>query len=457
MRVLICGAGRVGQGIARRLAAEKHSITIVDNDARLVDKVSTDLDVRGVTGNAAYPDVLRAAGADECEMIIAVTYHDEVNMVICQVAHSLYKVPTKIARVRAGAYLAKSAGDLFAREGLPIDVVISPEIAVGDAILQRISTPGALTSVSFAKGRIKLVGFDMNDESPIMDTALEQLHDIFPDLDARVVGIGRDKRLFAPRAKDRLLSNDRAYLCVQEEHAARLSRILDRKEKDLRHIIIVGGGNIGTHLASRIERETNIKVRLIENDPSRAEKAVMQLRRTIVIQGDGLSAEILEEAGINGADFLIALTNDDKTNLLISNLAKRLGTDRVLALVNSPELAQLSRDLRVDVVLDPRALTVSQVLQHMRRGRIINLHSFENGGAEATEGVVLERSPLIGNALGYDNLPEGITAAAIIRDGDVIFPHPNTKVRAQDRVILFYEQDMTRKVEQYFRVSQEFF
>ena len=457
MRVLICGAGRVGQGIARRLAAEKHSITIVDNDPRLVDKVSTDLDVRGVTGNAAYPDVLRAAGADECEMIIAVTYHDEVNMVICQVAHSLYKVPTKIARVRAGAYLEKSAGDLFAREGLPIDVVISPEIAVGDAILQRISTPGALTSVSFAKGHVKLVGFDMNDESPIMDTALEQLHDIFPDLDARVVGIGRDKKLFAPRAKDRLLSNDRAYLCVQEEHAARLSRILDRKEKDLRHIIIVGGGNIGTHLASRIERETSIKVRLIENDPNRAEKAVMQLRRTIVIQGDGLSAEILEEAGINGADFLIALTNDDKTNLLISNLAKRLGTDRVLALVNSPELAQLSRDLRVDVVLDPRALTVSQILQHMRRGRILNLHSFENGGAEATEGVVLERSPLIGNALGYDDLPEGITAAAIIRDGDVIFPHPNTKVRAQDRVILFYEQDMTRKVEQYFRVSQEFF
>lgn len=457
MRVLICGAGRVGQGIARRLAAEKHSITIVDNDPRLIDKVSTDLDVRGVTGNAAYPDVLRTAGADECEMIIAVTYHDEVNMVICQVAHSLYKVPTKIARVRAGAYLEKSAGDLFAREGLPIDVVISPEIAVGDAILQRISTPGALTSVSFAKGHVKLVGFDMNDESPIMDTALEQLHDIFPDLDARVVGIGRDKRLFAPRAKDRLLSNDRAYLCVQEEHAGRLSRILDRKEKDLRHIIIVGGGNIGTHLASRIERETNIKVRLIENDPNRAEKAVMQLRRTIVIQGDGLSAEILEEAGINGADFLIALTNDDKTNLLISNLAKRLGTDRVLALVNSPELAQLSRDLRVDVVLDPRALTVSQILQHMRRGRIINLHSFENGGAEATEGVVLERSPLIGNALGYDDLPEGITAAAIIRDGDVIFPHPDTKVRAQDRVILFYEQDMTRKVEQYFRVSQEFF
>ncbi len=457
MRVVICGAGRVGQGIARRLAMEKHSIVIIDENAALVDKVSTDLDVRGVVGNAAYPDVLRSAGVEECEMIIAVTYHDEVNMVICQVAHTLFGVPTKIARVRAAAYLEKSTGDLFAREGLPIDMVISPEQAVGDAILQRISTPGALTSVSFAKGKIKLLGFDMEDESPIMDTALEQLSGIFPDLEARVVGIGRGKTLFAPRSKDSLRENDRVYITVREEHAERMSRILNRSEKDLRHVIIVGGGNIGVYLASRIEREMNVKVRLIEQDAERAQKAVMQLRRTIVIHGDGLSADIQDEAGVSGADFLIALTNDDKANLLISNLAKRAGTRRVLALINSIELAQLSRDLRVDVVLDPRALTISQILQRLRRGRILNLHSFENGEAEAAEGVVLESSPLIGNSLGYDELPEGITAAAIIRDKEVVFPTPSIKVRADDRVVLFYQQEMTRKVEQFFRVSPEFF
>ena len=457
MRVLICGAGRVGQGIAQRLAFEKHSIVIIDENPELVDKVSTDLDVRGIVGNAAYPDVLRAAGVEETEMIIAVTYHDEVNMVICQVAHTLFKVPTKIARVRAAAYLEKSAGDLFAREGLPIDMVISPELAVGDAILQRIDTPGALTSVSFAKKEIKLLGFQMDQENPIMDTALEQLSALFPDLEARVVGIGRGKTLFAPRSKDRLMADDRAYLTVKNEHAGRLSRILNRSDKEIRHIVIVGGGNIGVYLASRIEQEMNIKVRLIERSPEQAQKAVMQLRRTIVIQGDGLSADILEEAGVNGADFLIALTNDDKANLLISNLAKRAGTSRVLALVNSVELAQLSHDLKVDVVLDPRALTVSQILQRLRRGRILSLHSFENGTAEAVEGVVLESSPLIGNALGYDDLPEGITAAAIIRDKEIIFPNASIKVRADDRVILFYEQDMMRKVEQYFRVSPEFF
>lgn len=457
MRVLICGAGRVGQGIAHRLAMEKHSIILIDEDPDLVDKVSTDLDVRGVVGNAAYPDVLRAAGIEECEMIIAVTHHDEVNMVICQVAHTLFKVPTKIARIRAAAYLEKSAGDLFARDGLPIDMVISPELVVGDAILQRISTPGAITSVSFAKGKIKLIGFDMDHENPIMDTALEQLSGLFPDLEARVVGIGRGKTVFAPRSKDRLRADDRAYLAVKEEHAGRLSRILSRSAKELRHVIIVGGGNIGVYLAARIEREMNIKVRLIEYDPERAQKAVMQLRRTIVIQGDGLNVDILEEAGVDGADFLIALTNDDKANLLISNLAKRAGTKRVLALVNSIELAQLSRDLKVDAVLDPRALTVSQILQRLRRGRILNLHSFENGAAEAAEGVVLESSPLIGNALGYEELPEGIAAAAIIRDKEVLFPNPALKVRVDDRVILFYEQEMTRKVEQFFRVSPEFF
>lgn len=457
MRVVICGAGRVGQGIARRLAEEKHSIVLIDESAELVDKVSTDLDVRGVVGNAAYPDVMRAAGVEECEMLIAVTYHDEVNMVICQVAHTLFSVPTKIARVRAAAYLEKSAGDLFAREGLPIDMVISPEIAVGDAILQRISTPGALTSVDFAKGSVKLFGFDMDQENPIMETALGQLGGLFPDLEARVVGIGRGKTLFAPRSKDSLRDNDRAYLSVKQTHAERLSRILNRAEKDLRHVVIVGGGNIGTYLASRIEREMNVKVRLIEQDAMRAQKAVMQLRRTIVIHGDGLSADILDEAGVSGADFLIALTNDDKANLLISNLAKRAGTRRVLALINSVELAQISKDLKVDVVLDPRALTVSQILQRLRRGRILNLHSFENGKAEAAEGVVLESSPLIGNSLGYEELPEGITAAAIIRDKEVLFPSPSTKVRVDDRVILFYEQELTRKVEQYFRVSPEFF
>lgn len=457
MRILICGAGRVGHGIAQQLALEGHEVTIVDADPELIDRVSTELEVRGVVGHAAHPEVLRSAGIDECEMIVAVTHHDEVNMVICQIAHTLFNVPTKIARVRSQAYLAKSAGDLFSRDGLPIDVVISPEIAVGNAVLQRISTLGALTSASFAKGRIKLLGFGIDSDSPLIDTALDQIQGLFPDLEARIVGIGRGDTVFCPRSNDQLRVDDRAYLIVRDEHATRLSRIFNRDNREIRHLVIIGGGNIGLYLASKIERETDIRLRLIESDPRRAELAVMQLRRTIVIQGDGLSNDILEEAGINGADFVVALTNDDKANLLLCNLAKRAGARRALALVNDINLARLSEDLRVDMVLDPRALTVSQVLQRLRRGRILSLHSIEGGLAEAAEGVVLESSPLIGNALGYDDMPEGVSGAAIIRKDEILFPRSTTRVKADDHVIVFYERDKTRKVEQFFRVSPEFF
>ncbi|MEO1405089.1 MAG: Trk system potassium transporter TrkA [Pseudomonadota bacterium] len=457
MRVLICGAGRVGQGIARRLAEEKHSITIVDANPELVDIISTDLDVRGVVGHAAYPDTLRSAGVEECEMIIAVTAHDEVNMVICQIAHTLFSVGTKIARVRAQSYLKKSAGDLFSRGGLPIDVVISPEVAVGDAILQRIKSPGALTSASFARDRLKLLGFDVEPDSPFMGTALDQIDGLFPDVEARVVGIGRGDVVFSPRSNDRLQVEDRAYLAVREDEAAKLTEVFTHNNKELRHLVIVGGGNIGAYLAKKIEKETSIRVRLVEANPKRAEAAVMQLKRTIVIQGDGLDTEILEEAGIKGADFVVALTSDDKTNLLICNLAKRAGAANALALVNDVNLAALSGDLRVDMVLDPRALTVSQILQEIRRGRILKLHSIEDGKAEAVEGVVLDSSNLIGNALGYDDLPEGITAAAYVRGDEVIFPNGSTSITSDDRVILFYERHMTRKVEQYFRIRPEFF
>ncbi|MEO1474983.1 MAG: Trk system potassium transporter TrkA [Pseudomonadota bacterium] len=457
MRVLICGAGRVGQGIARRLAEEKHSITIVDANPDLVDMISTDLDVRGIVGHAAYPDTLRAAGIEECEMIIAVTAHDEVNMVICQIAHTLFDVTTKIARVRAQSYLKKSAGDLFSRGGLPIDMVISPEIAVGDAVLQRIRSPGALTSANFARDRLKLLGFGITSDSPLVDTALDQIDGLFPDFEARVVGIGRGDVVFSPRSNDRLQADDRAYLAVREDEAPKLTQKFNPDSKELRHLVIVGGGNIGRYLARKIEKETSIRVRLIEADPKRAEAAVMQLKRTIVIQGDGLDTEILEEAGIKGADFVIALTSDDKTNLLICNLAKRAGAANALALVNDVHLAALSGDLRVDMVLDPRALTVSQILQEIRRGRILKLHSIEDGKAEAVEGVVLDSSTLIGSALGYDELPEGITAAAYVRGDEIAFPNGRTSIVSDDHVILFYERHMTRKVEQYFRIRPEFF
>lgn len=457
MKVLICGAGRVGHGIARRLARERHDITVIDENPDLVDQVSTDLDVQGVRGHAAHPEVLRRAGAEDCEMIIAVTYYDEINMVICQIAHTLFSVPYKIARVRDQAYIDPAWKNIFSREGLPIDMVISPEIEVGEAILQRFRTPGAVMSASFGKGRVKLLGLEVDAESPLLDTPLDQIKGLFPDLSARVVGIGRTDGVFAPRSNDVLAPGDRAYIAVVDEHADRLSAIFNRDNAGLKRVVIVGGGHVGLYVAKTLEKESSIRIRLIENDAHRADHAVSQLQRSIVIHGDGLSSEILEEAGAPDADFVIAITNDDKTNLLICNLAKRAGAARTLALVNATELAPLARDMRIDAVLDPRALTVSQILLHMRRGRILGLQSIEDGTAEVAEGITLESSSLIGKPLGYDDLPEGLVAAAILRGDEVIMAGPDVSARTDDRLILFYEESMVQKVEKYFRVSPDFF
>ena len=457
MRVIICGAGRVGQGIARRLAREKHDVIIIDEQDELIDEVSTDLDVRGVVGHAAYPETLKRAGADDAEMIIAVTYYDEINMVICQIADALFDVHTKIARVRAQAYLGKKWKDLFSRNGLPIDMVISPEVEVADAILQRFRSPGALISADLAGGKVQLLGIEIDNNSALVETALDQIEGLFPDLDARIVGIGRGDDISAPRSNDVLQVGDRAYVVLKSEHASRLYGILGRDDKELKHIVIIGAGHVGRHLARRLEKERNVRIRLIERNEDIAEFAVSELKRSIVIRGDGLSPAILEEAGAGVADLVVALTDDDKTNLLIGNLAKSVGASRVLALVNSLDLAALGKDMNIDAVLDPRALTVSQILMRLRRGRIVSLQSIEDGRAEIAEGIVTEASPLIGKPIGYDDTPDGITAAAIIRGEEILFPGGSVRVRAGDHVIIFYEQNMTKKVEQFFRVSADFF
>lgn len=457
MHVLICGAGRVGQGIARRLSREKHEITIIDESPDLVDQVSIDLDVRGIVGHAAHPDVLKRARAADCEMIIAVTHFDEINMVICQIAHTLFSVPFKIARVRDRSYLEPAWKNIFSREGLPIDMVISPEAEVGDAILQRFRTPGTIMSANFAGGQIKLLGFELRADNPLIDVAVDQIKGLFPDLSARIIGIGRGEAVHAPRGKDVLKPGDRAYVAVLDAHASRLTSIFSTEQSRLDHVVIVGGGNVGLHVAKMLERESHIRVRLIERNLERANKAVSEVKRSIVIQGDGLNPDILAEGGVDRADFVIAITDDDKANLLISNLAKRAGAKRALALINSPDLAGLASDMRVDTVLDPRALTVSQILMRMRRGRILSLQSLEDGMAEVAEGVTLETSSLIGKPLGYDDLPEGMTAAAVMRGNDVIMADDDITVRPEDHLILFYEAEMVRTVEKFFRVNPDYF
>ena len=457
MRVIICGAGRVGQGIARQLAREFHDITMIDQSTELIERVQIDLDVQGVVGNAAFPDTLKAAGADTAEMLIAVTHLDEINMVICQVADTLFEVPTKIARVRAKAYLERANSDLFSREGLPIDLLISPELEVADAILQRIKSPGAVSSVTFEKGELQILGMRVDDQNPLLNVELKRVVDLYPDLQARIVGLKRDTRVYAPNGAEKLEVNDTAYIAVSKRDRQKLYRIFNKDQDASRRIIIVGAGNIGVSVAARIEKQGGARVRIIESSAKAAEQAVSSLKQTVVINGDGLSRDILDEAGIDGADILIAVTDDDKTNMLIGKLAKRLGAKRAHVLVNASELVALASELNIDAVLDPRSLSVSQILTKLRRGRIVSVQSLEDGEAEIVEGVPLDTSSLIDQPIGYDALPEGVNAAALIRDDTLLFPHEGLTVQPKDRLFIFHEASQTRLVEQYFRTSSNFF
>ncbi|MEM9055585.1 MAG: Trk system potassium transporter TrkA, partial [Pseudomonadota bacterium] len=328
---------------------------------------------------------------------------------------------------------------------------------VGEAILRRIRAPNAVSSISFAEGELQILGMKVREESPLLETALDQISGLFPDLGARVVGIKRSPRVFAPRGGDQLQPNDTAYIAVTRKETPRLNKLFHRDIEAHRRVVIVGGGNVGLYVAAQLERDGDVRVRIIEADADKADKAVSQLKQTIVIHGDGLARDVLEEAGADQADIVIAVTNDDKTNMLIGKLAKQLGARRTHALVNAYELVAISQDLDIDAVLDPRALSVSKILTKLRRGRILAVQSIEEGAAEIAIGVTLASSPLIGKPVDYAHLPDGITAAAIIRGENFIFPAPGITVQTDDRLLLFYEASATRKVEQFFRVSADFF
>lgn len=457
MKVIICGAGRVGQGIASHLSSEGHDVTLIDANSSLVQSVTSDLEVQGLVGHASHPDVLRKAGAADAEMIVAVTYSDEVNIVTCQISDILFDIPTKIARIRSPAYTNKSRDDLFRQNGLPVDVVISPERAVADSIFERLETQGAIFSVPFSNGRARCIGIDITEQAPLANTQISQISELFPGLTARVVAIVRNERIFAVTSTDQLLVGDRAYLVLPTEELERISELLSISRETSQRIVIVGAGNIGLSVAQSLEKKRSHKVRLIESNIERAENAAAVLKRSIVIHGDGLNPEILAEAGIDHADALIGLTDNDNINLLTSAMSKRLGAKKTIALVNRPELALIHQALDVDVLIDPRAVTVSQVLLRLRRGRILALYSVEGGDAEIAEGVALEHSLILSSDLTERSLPEGVVAGMHERDGVFLPLDGRNPVQKDDKIVLFYERKRSRQVEKLFRASSALF
>lgn len=458
MKVIICGAGQVGYGIAERLSQEDNDVSVIDTSASLVNAITETLDVRGYVGHGAHPDILAKAGAEQADMLIAVTLYDEVNIVACEVAHALFNVPTKIARIRAQSYLQPEYADLFSRQNISIDVTISPEIEVGKMVLRRISFPGATDIVRFAEDSIAMVAIECMEDCPVLNTPLQQLSELFPDLMSTVVGIFRGNRLSIAHSSDQLQAGDLAYVICQREHVRRTLGLFGHEEQEARRIIIAGGGNIGHYVARTIEEhQPKTRLKIIETDREKAAAVSEQLRHTVVLHGSALDQNILQQADVQDADLMVTLTNSDQVNILAGVMAKSLGCKSNLVLVNSSSLNNVTKSIGIDAQINPRAVTISRVLQHVRKGRIRSVYAVQQGSAEVIEAEALETSPLVGRPFRDLELPDGIRIGAIYRGGTVIRPDGDTKIKAKDRVVLFSTAEAVKNVEQMFRVSIQYF
>ena len=458
MKVIICGAGQVGWQIARHLSGERNDVTVVDSDPDLVRRATDTLDVQGVAGYASYPDILDRAGARDADMVIAATHSDEVNMVTCQVAHSVFGINRKIARLRSQSYLTAIYSDLYRRDHMPIDVVISPEREVAAAALQRLSAPAAFDTELFIDGQAQLLGITLDKDCPVLNTPLRQLTDLFSTLRVVVVGVRREGTLFAPEAGDQLFAGDEAYVFAHVDDVPRAMEVFGKTMRKQERVVLVGGGNVGLAVARALEgRTTRIRAKVIEKNRRCAELAAEALERTIVLPGDGLDVALLAEAGVRRADAMLAVTDDDKTNLLAAVRAKSEGCPYAIALINDPTLVPMMGPLGIDAYINPRATTVSSILRHIRHGRVRSVYSIGDADAEVIEAEVLSTSPMAGQRINEIDFPEGVLIGAVRKGEDVIRPVGKTRIDEGDVVAIFALTKDVPEVERLMQVSIDFF
>ncbi|AWK86495.1 Trk system potassium transporter TrkA [Azospirillum thermophilum] len=459
MKVIICGAGQVGASIARQLSQERNDVTVIDTSTELAQRMDESHDVRGMVGHASHPDVLEQAGAAGADMLIAVTRSDEVNMVACQVAHSVFNIPVRIARIRSHAYLKPQWATLFRAEHMPISVIISPEIEVARGIARRLRSPGAFDMVPLADGKVQLLGVHCTDPAPLLDIPLRRLTEQYPDVRAAVLAVLRDGRWFVPRGDDVIRLGDDVHLVCRTADIVKVVALFGHTEAPARRLVIAGAGNIGFNLARLLEEKMPaVSIRMIERDPDRAGLVSRSLKSsTVVINGDALDHDIQEEAQVHRAETIVAVTNDDETNVFAALLAKRAGCQRAITLLNKTSYAPIIAGLGMNVVVDPAAVTVSSILRHVRRGRVAAVQPVGDGFGEVVEAEALETSRAVSAPLGSLALPHGMIVGALVRGEEVIIPSSRTVIQPHDRVIVMATADLVRKVERLFAVGLEFF
>ncbi len=461
MNIIICGAGRVGFTIAKQLSEQGHSITVIDPSSDDIQKIDEALDVKAIVGKGTYPSILEKANAAETDMIIAVTRNDEINMVICQIAFSIFKIPKKIARIRSQDYLNPKFTTVYNKENLPIDVIISPEIEIAKSIQRKLESPGALDSVPFAKNKIRLLEILINDNCKLSNIKLNDLTKKYPNLDANIIGIIRDEKFLIPKKNDNVRKDDKIYVIINSSQMSETLEAFGHHEKISKNILIVGGGNIGFNLAKNIEETLDsARIKIIEKNKERAEFLASELNNTIVINGDALDEEVLVEANLQEAETVLALTNDDEDNLMVSVLVEKFAKDekdiddkRTMALINKPNYSLLQNSLKIDDLIDPRMNTVSSILKHVHKGTIETAYTIMDGEYEVIEADIIETSELINKELKNSNLPEEIRLGAVLRENKVIIPRSNFVFQKDDKVVFLAKKDSISVVENIFRIS----
>jgi len=461
MNIIICGAGRVGFTIAKILGEQGHSITVIDQSSDDIQKIDETLDVKAIVGKATYPSILEKANASEADMIIAVTRNDEINMLICQIAFSIFKVQKKIARIRSQDYLNPKFTKVYNKENLPIDVIISPEIEIAKSLQRKLEAPGALDNVPFADNKIRLLEILINEKCPLINIKLNELTKKFPKLDANIMGVIRNDKFVILKKNDVMLVDDKAYVVINSSQMQDTLRAFGHNEKISNKILIIGGGNIGFNLAKSLEETfDSARVKIIEKNKERAEFIAGELNNTIIINGNGLDEEVLLEANLDEVETVLALTNDDEDNLMVSVLVEKFTKDkdslnnkRTMALINKPNYSLLQSSLKIDDLIDPRMNTVSSILKHIHKGSIENAYSVLNGEYEIIEAEIIDTSELINKELKNSDLPDEIRIGAILRDETVIIPRSNFIFKKDDTVVFLAKKNFLQVVENMFRLS----
>jgi trk system potassium uptake protein TrkA len=461
MNIIICGAGRVGFTIAKLLSEQGHSITIIDQSSEDIQKINDSLDVKAIVGKGTYPSVLEKANATDADMIIAVTRNDEINMLICQIAYSIFKIQKKIARIRSQDYLNPKFTRVYNKENLPIDVIISPEIEIAKSIQRKLEAPGALDSVPFSDNKIRLLEILIKDNCKLIDYKLNELTKKHPQLDANIIAIVRNDKTFIPKKTDQIKCDDKIYVIINSTQMEETLNAFGHEEKISKKILIIGGGNIGYNLAKNLEESLDsARVKIVEKDKQRAEYLANNLNNTIIINGNGLDEDALDEANLGEAETVLALTNDDEDNLMVSVLVEKFAKDqkdiddkRTMALINKPNYSLLQSSLKIDDIIDPRMNTVSSILKHIHKGSIENAYTISNGEYEVIEAEIIETSELINKEIKNANLPDEIRIGAVLRNKKVIIPRSDFIFQKDDSVVFIAKNDSIPIVENIFRLS----